>query len=190
MYTTTDDPIRLFQFPNTLAGDTAVTIIIQCIVTWLLEMIIVNNDLRRGKVQPIGFITEPPAGGSTWSRAVRWYMLLDLPKTLRNRRGSPWRQFLYIVAQAVRAFMVSVVCFALMFGPCIGILTAVGVKDGGDWLYASRWAPEVFKLVLGGVVALVTTPFFAMFWIVKCGWKGGYQRPTRFMINENNSSRS
>lgn len=173
MYTRTDDPVRLFQLPNTLAGDTAVTVIMQTIITWLVEMVVVNRDLRKGNIQPIGFISEPPSTGEPWWRAARWYVLLDLTKQQRKRQGSLWRKIKYIFAQVVRAFMFSVLCFAVLFGPCVGILTAVGVKDGGDWDFASRWTPEVFKLVLGGLLALMTSPFFAMFWMVRCGWDGG-----------------
>lgn len=172
MYTRTDDPIRLFELPNTLAGDTAVTVIVQTIVTWMIEMLIVNYDLRKGNIQPIGFIAEPSLTG-VWSRAARWFMLLDLSKAQRKRSGSVARQLLYLFSLALRAFVVSVLCFSLLFGPCVGILIAVGVKDGGDWVYASRWAPEVFKLVLASVLSLMTSPFFAMYWMVKCGWDGG-----------------
>ncbi|KAG8169925.1 hypothetical protein KVR01_000670 [Diaporthe batatas] len=184
MYTTTDDPIRLWQFPNTLAGDTAVTIIVQCLMTWMIEMFIVNRDLRKGNIQPIGFISEP-SSTERLSRCIRWFMLLDQSKQLRKRRGSIKRKALYVLAQAVRALMVAFVSFCILFGPSVGILTAVGSKvgAGGDWVYASRWAPEIFKLVLGGVLAVMTTPFFAMFWMVKCGWNGGIHEAV--MINGN-----
>lgn len=102
MYTTTDDPIRLWQFPNTLAGDTAVTIIVQCLMTWMIEMFIVNRDLRKGNIQPIGFITEP-SSTERLSRWIRWFMLLDQSKQQRKRRGSIKRKALYVLAQVVRA---------------------------------------------------------------------------------------
>lgn len=189
MYTRTDDPIFLFELPNTLVGDLAVTTIVQTIVTWLIEMLIVNRDLRKGNIQPIGFISEPePLGvGSPklTTRAARWFLLLDLSKQQRKRRGSAYRKFLYILAQVVRAFAVSVLCLAVAIGPTIGILIAIGEKSGGDWVYASRWTPEAFKGILGGVLALVTTPFFAMMWMVKCGWNGGTHEAV--MINGNES---
>lgn len=188
MYTKTDDKVRLFELPNTLAGDTAVTVIMQTIITWLIEMLIVNRDLRKGNIQPIGFITEPGATSTSPSpltRALRWFLLLDLSKQLRKRRRSFRRKVSYLFAQVVRAFAVSVVCFALLFGPCIGILIALGVKDGGDWDYASRWVPEAFKGILGGVLALMTTPFFAVYWMAKCGWSGGIHEAVMINGNEN-----
>lgn len=169
----TDDPVRLFELPNTLAGDTAVTIVVQTIVTWLIEMSVVNRDLRKGNVQPIGFIPEPPPTGEPWWRAVRWLMLLDPAKQQRERRGSPWRELRYLLAQVARAFVLSVLCFCVLFGPCVGVLRTVGVRHGDDWDFAPRWAPQVFKLTLGGLLAVVTSPFFAMFWMVRCGWDGG-----------------
>lgn len=167
MYTRTDDPIFLFELPNTLVGDLAVTTILQTIVTWLIEMLIVKHDLRKGNIQPIGFVTEPDASSiSARTRAARWFLLLDPSPKQRNRK------FLYVLAQLVRAFAVSVVVFAVMVGPAIGILIALGDKSGGDWAYASKWVPQAFKGILGGVLALVTTPLFTMMWMVKCGWKG------------------
>lgn len=172
MYTTSKTPIRLFELPNTLVGDTAVTVIVQTIMTWFIEMLIVNMDLRKGSVQPIGFLAEP-GGGGLWVRFKRWFLQLDgrpapsgggLGQRLR-RGGST------AVAQAARAFVVAVACFPWLFGPSVGVLIAVGTRDGGDWDFDSRWAPEVFKLVLGATLALLTTPFFATYWMVKRGWE-------------------
>lgn len=201
MYTRSDnpDPIRLFQLPNTLAGDTAVTVILQTIITWIIEMLVVNGDLRKANIRPIGFITEPEpvtttttaADGSTLNlatrlrrRALRWFLLLDLPKQQRKRRGSLLRQARYLLSQVLRAFVVAVVVFPFLFGPSVGILTVIGVPNGGDWEFPSRWTPEVFKLVLGAVLALLTSPFFAMFWMVKCGWNGGIHEAVMISGNE------
>lgn len=190
MYTRTDDPVRLFELPNTLVGDFAVTVIMQTIITWLVEMLVVNRDLRKGNIQPIGFITEPgvnldATSRSRMTRAIRWFLLLDLSKQQRKRKQSIRRKFLYLFAQVVRAFAVSVVLFAILVGPSVGILLAIGVKDGGDWDYASRWVPEAFKGILGGVLALMTSPFFALFWMTKCGWNGGIHEAVMINGNEN-----
>lgn len=214
MYTRTDDPIQLFELPNTLIGDFAVTVIMQTIITWMVEMLVVNRDLRKASVRPIGFINEPELHDSSPSspfgsrgrmprwvlRAVRWFMHLDQQppqpqaqqqqqqQQQRKRRGGcslvVHKLRFYVVAQAVRAFLVAVVLFALLVGPTVGILIALGVKQGGDWVYASRWTPEIYKLILGGVLALLTSPFFAMYWMVKCGWNGGIHESVRINGNE------
>ena len=53
MYLSPADPITLLRLPNTLAGDAALTIIIQTLVTWLIECLAVTSDLRAGKVAPL-----------------------------------------------------------------------------------------------------------------------------------------
>ncbi|KAK7991418.1 hypothetical protein PG988_000212 [Apiospora saccharicola] len=172
MYTTQhynpDNYIRLFQLPNTLAGDMAVTMFIQCIITWLVELILVNRDLRIGGVQAIGYLPEPT------NRLVRWYMFLDRAEDANETGGfKHWASFLG--SQVIRALIAVVPCFILLFGPSIGFLTLVGTPipwgpHAYDWVYATKWAPQVFKLLLGGILSLLTGPAFAAFWLVRCGW--------------------
>ncbi|OAA55234.1 hypothetical protein SPI_08329 [Niveomyces insectorum RCEF 264] len=208
MYRTIDSnlhPIRLFQFPNTLAGDATVTIFIQTVMTWFIELVLVNRDLRSGHVQPIGFIKEPSMP------LLRWFLLLDrLPKhdeaggsgddsshdnndadeDLRRPLSAPhhencrcdrhveryepgsWKHWAaFLVSQLIRALLVGVLAFVVLWGPTIGILTAVGDHRTRDWWFdSSSWAPPIFKLIFGGVLALLTTPPFAAFWLVRCGW--------------------
>ncbi|KAK3945493.1 hypothetical protein QBC46DRAFT_93311 [Diplogelasinospora grovesii] len=170
MYTTQNTalhPIRLFQLPNTLAGDCAVTIIIQCIITWLVELILVSRDLASGGVAPIGFVPQPK------NRLLRWFMFLDT--TEADTPGSIGGWVFFLGAQIARAFVVAVVSFCVLWGPCVGILTTVGERQGGDWVYEKTWVPQVFKLILGGVLALLTTPVFAGVWLVKAGWEHQHQ---------------
>ncbi|KAK8124215.1 hypothetical protein PG999_004133 [Apiospora kogelbergensis] len=175
MYTTqkyTDsNTIRLFQLPNTLAGDMAVTIFIQCIITWLVELILVNRDLASGGVQAIGFVPEPT------NRLVRWYMFLDRAEEGGDAEDEAggfrhWARFLG--SQVVRALVSVVPCFVLLFGPSVGLLTLAGTRipwgPVWDWTYATKWAPQIFKLLLGGFLSLLTGPAFAAFWLVRCGW--------------------
>jgi hypothetical protein len=155
MYTTQDleaHPIRLFQLPNTLAGDAGVTIIIQCLITWLAEFFLVGRDLRHGTVAPAAFLPEPKGP------VARWFLLLD---------GADARS---AVAHVLRAMLIAVASFIVMWGPAVGILTAVGTRSGGDWVFEAKWAPQVFKLMFGGVLSLLTTPPLAMFWLLKAGW--------------------
>ena len=201
MYKTIDtekSPIRVFEFPNTLAGDATVTIFIQCVMTWFIELVLVNRDLRSGHIQPIGFIREPH------NALLRWFLLLDRqPSTAATpAEGSSdddhtrplsaphdpenchceqhseqyeigsWKHWaVFLVSQLIRALMVGVLMWFLMWGPSIGILIAVGDKRGNDWWFdGSSWAPPVFKLIFGGVLGLLTSPPFAAFWLVRCGW--------------------
>ncbi|KAK3316213.1 hypothetical protein B0H66DRAFT_285084 [Apodospora peruviana] len=166
MYTsvdTTSHQIRLFQLPNTLAGDAAVTIILQNIITWLIELVLVNRDLAKGTVAPIGFIPQPTV------RLLRWFMFLDR-NTESTTPGSFAHWFYFLVSQILRAFIVAVISFVLLWAPSVGILMTLGTKSGSDYVYERTWTPEVFKLILGGVLALLQTPLFALFWLLRAGW--------------------
>lgn len=172
MYGTTKEAINLFQFPNTLVGDATVTIIIQCIVTWLIELVLVNGDLKHGRIQAVGSVPEPK------NRLIRWFMFLDRNDAKYNGGClAHWMVFLY--SQVLRAFIIAVISFAVFIGPTIGFLILVGTRNGGDWTYTGgvkptphleNWKPMVFKGILGASVALVTTPLFALFWMVRSGW--------------------
>ena len=143
--------------PNTLAGDAAVTIIIQCVLTWFVEWGLVAHDLSIQSVQPIGFVKEP-------SRPlVRWFFVLDeqhLPQTKLADVGQ----------QVLRGFMLCVPAFLLLWPISVGALTALGEKNGGDYDFDAKWTPQFFKFVLGGLLGLLTTPLMAMFWLLKAGW--------------------
>lgn len=168
---TADSPIRLFQFPNTLAGDTAVTIFVQFLTTWVIEAVLVNFDLRKGGVQAIGFVPEPS------HRRLRWFAFLDLNldrgRAQRYTIGGPKQWFAFLFAQVLRSLILAVIFFPPIFGASIGFLTLVGTRHHGsdwDWYYDAEWAPEIFKLVQGAVLGLLFTPPMAVFWLARCGW--------------------
>ncbi|KAK3692304.1 hypothetical protein B0T22DRAFT_10030 [Podospora appendiculata] len=166
MYTTQDTvakPIRLWQLPNTLAGDAGVTILLQSIITWLIELLLVNRDLASGGVAPIGFIPPPQ------HRWLRWFMFLDRTAEAATP-GSVLHWVYFLASQVLRALIVAVATFCLVWGPSVGILTAVGTRSGGDWVFEKTWAPEVFKLVLGAVLGILQTPLFTVFWLARAGW--------------------
>ena len=182
MYTTQDivkSPIRLFQLPNTLSGDAAVTMIIQCIITWFVEKVVVGGDVSRRKVQPIDFIDEP------LRPYLRWLFLLPSIQSngliRHDFKGEPevnepptgiLGKLTAIIQEALRGFLLAVVSFPILWPASVGILTTVGQRDGGDYRYAARWTPQIFKGLLGGVLALLTTPLMAAFWLLKAGWEG------------------
>lgn len=190
MYLSPDDRITLLRLPNTLAGDAALTIVIQVIVTWLIEWLAVTSDLRSGKVAPLAWRCGPKA---------RW--ILGLPRTgedggetrgssregerdssdnrhstsNRKANAAPTRSpRMPLLAHPLRIIAVLVPSFILIWPPSIGILIALGTAMGdGDYLYPSRWTPQIFKLVFGAVLGLLTTPVMALFWVVREGVGGG-----------------
>ncbi|KAJ8111985.1 hypothetical protein ONZ43_g5495 [Nemania bipapillata] len=160
---TKDSPIRLFQFPNTLAGDVAVTTFVQFLTTWVIESLLVNYDLRKGGVQPIGFIPEPK------SKYLRWFMFLDRQEdTHKVSSLKHWLRFLF--SQVIRSLISAAVVFPFVWGASVGFLTLFGHHEDNDWYYSATWAPEIFKLVQGAVLGLLFTPLMVMFWLVRRGW--------------------
>ncbi|WZH47336.1 hypothetical protein QYS62_008480 [Fusarium acuminatum] len=160
--------------------DAAVTIIIQCILTWFVEMGLVRYDLSKRSVQPIGFIPQPSY------RWLRWLFFLPpssdpndseeesekAPKDTSKAAST----FNTIAQGALRGFILAVVGFILLWPMSVGILTTLGERDGGDWRYNDRWVPQAFKAILGGVLGLLTTPLMALFWLIKAGWEGNDER--------------
>ncbi|CCG81974.1 Putative uncharacterized protein [Taphrina deformans PYCC 5710] len=159
------NPIRLFRLPNTLSGDAAVTLFVQCIITWLITMISVSGDLRRGKVQPIGFVPEPQ------NKLLRWYFFLDAEQPVGRKNFGQW--VVFILSQIGRSLVFSVPLFFLFWPATVGILTSstLGSHMGNDYYYARTWTPQIFKLLYGGLVGLVQNPFFVMMWLLTVGWR-------------------
>ncbi|KAK1990661.1 hypothetical protein LX36DRAFT_647539 [Colletotrichum falcatum] len=156
-------PVRLFQLPNTLAGDAVVTVLIQTTVTWFIELVLVERDMKNGAVRPIDFVREP-------SRPLlRWLMLLGREKATRSQG-----RHVSLADHAVRIGLLFVVSFLVLWPASVGILTTVGERRGGgdwDWYFQREWAPQAFKAVFGGLLALLTTPAMASFWLVREGWR-------------------
>ncbi|KAI0026206.1 hypothetical protein F4780DRAFT_13911 [Xylariomycetidae sp. FL0641] len=156
-------PVRLWQFPNTLAGDAGLTVIVQCILTWLVELVMVNYDLKKGGVQPIGFISEPR------HPMLRWFMFLDRKEPTTATGGfAHWVTFL--LSQILRAFIIAVIFFPFVFGASVGFLSIVGHYRDGDWEYDPKWKPQLFKLIQGISLGVLATPPMVIFWLTRCGW--------------------
>lgn len=173
MYLAPKDPVTLLRLPNTLAGDAALTIIIQTLVTWLIEWAAVTSDLRAGKVAPLAYSPASPrvrrllgvpevARDGAGSRETGQ----DTPGSYKNRRA---QGMLSLPGHAVRIIALLVPAFILFWPPSLAILTTVGTRSGSDYVFPSRWAPQVFKLVLGGVLGLLVTPLMALFWVMREG---------------------
>lgn len=158
--------IRLFMMPSTLAGDAAVTIFVQVIVTWFVELLLVWLDLRQHSIQPIGFFGEPVRPWKRW--------LLLLPREPSQPLTPPMRllrSVFGVLGQALRAFFLAIPAFLLLWPISVGALCGVGRKSGSDYVFNQTWAPQIFKLILGAVLGLLTTPWMAMFWLVRAGWE-------------------
>lgn len=192
MYTTQDvsaDPIRLFSLPNTLAGDAAVTIIIQSLLTWLIEFVLVHYDLSKRAVQPIGWIAQPSLP------LTRWLLMLPPLPSKPESEGqnataapaeTPEQSIpMMFVHNALRAMIIAAIPgFILLWPASVGILLTLGRKSGGDWVFGKKWIPQAFKAILGGLFGLMTTPLMAMYWLVKAGWESAERETTEVAVVE------
>ncbi|KAK4187214.1 hypothetical protein QBC35DRAFT_464037 [Podospora australis] len=165
--TSLSQPITLWAFPSTLAGDAAVTIILQCLVTWFIELFLVNRDLASGGVAPVGFIPQPTT--SSWAR---WFFFLDSRQSQKEHARKPGQWVGFILSQATRAMILAFVSFCLFWGPTVGLLMLAGEKRGNDWVYGHTWVPQLCKMILGGVLGLLGTPGMVLFWLCRAGWEG------------------
>ncbi|KAF9908422.1 hypothetical protein BX616_000164 [Lobosporangium transversale] len=157
MYKNGSKAVKLWPLPQTLAGDAAVTIIIQQALTWILDRRAVGGDLKKGLVAPL----KMPKNAHP---IIRWFVGLehisaDVPKnTLANKVAHLFR------FHGPRIAVLILATFILYWPITIGILSGLKIhgvgKDysglGGDF---NLWPlPEIFKGVYGFAVGL-TTPF-------------------------------
>lgn len=153
-------PPLLFSLPSSFVGDAAITAIIQSLLSWAIPLFAVNADLCHGRVAPLGIFPEPRR-----RRRRRIFFLDD-----GHGHGGSASKAGFALAQLGRAAALAFVSFCVMIGPTVGVLIAVGTRYGGDWAFPGKWAGPVFKLVYGGVMALLVSPAVAMFWMVRAAW--------------------
>ncbi|KAK4232505.1 hypothetical protein QBC38DRAFT_494573 [Podospora fimiseda] len=152
--------ITLWAFPSTLAGDAAVTIVLTCISTWFIEYFLVRRDLSTGGIAPFGWIEEESIPGG---RFISWFLFLG-----EEGLGKKWGEWL--IGQFMRIAVLILGCMITIWPGTVGILMLVGERKEKDWIYKKEsWTPELFKLVLGGVLGAVVTPVMAGVWLVRGG---------------------
>lgn len=164
MYTN-QDKIHLFGLPNSLLGDAAVTIMVTCLITWSVEAVRVPYDLSRRVVQPMGEPNIEP-------EHPRLRALFFLPL---NPRAAPATRVCVLAPRQLgrhlmRGMLVGCVAIVVLVPQIVLLLRLVGHWNGQDWLFSDRWAPQVFKLIIGGGLGLFVTPLVDIFWLMRAGW--------------------
>ncbi|KAG9068861.1 hypothetical protein KI688_011148 [Linnemannia hyalina] len=146
MYKNSKHPVYIWPLPNSLAGDIAVTIIIQQTLTWILDRLAVRGDLKKGLVAPLRMPSDA-------SSLVRWFVGLEDIKAA----GKPGFAF------HIKRVVVYVVATFLVYWPItIGVL--YGLKSGhvgaavADGEFNLWPFPQIFKGVFSAALGL-TTPF-------------------------------
>jgi hypothetical protein len=168
-------PPFLFRLPVSLVADAALGTIIQSIITWFCLVFVVNAALSHGKLQPYaperGLFSREPRNGF-----LRWFLFLDHYNERRGssifcccRSGVP-KWIAWVFAGLGRAMIVAVLAYAIMIGPMIGIMVAVGIPWEGDWVFLGLWDGVAYKVTYGSVLGLWMAPALAWMWMLRAGW--------------------
>ncbi|KAF9978064.1 hypothetical protein BGZ73_003804 [Actinomortierella ambigua] len=173
MYKNTKDPVSLWPLPNTLAGDSAVTIILQQGLTWILDRLAVAGDLKKGMVAPLRMPAKAPS-------LVRWFVGIEYSKVQPQTWGERWS---YIFNFHVKRMAVIIVATFIVYWPiAIGILSGLKANGigadhtdlGGDF---NPWPmPEIYKGVYAAMLGL-TTPLMTYIALIWHGEQSGYDHP-------------
>ncbi|TPX69383.1 hypothetical protein SpCBS45565_g02415 [Spizellomyces sp. 'palustris'] len=166
-----DQPTYLWSLPNTIAGDAAVTVLIQVTLTWIIDGGLVHNDVRKGVTQPILTSQNGDTSVSTWTLPRRGFLgwlcassldifVAGLPFTERMRR---------LANAALRGFVVSICVLPFFWGIGIGLACAIwkGLASGDQ---VSGWpGPQIFKGVYAFVLGAFTTPLSSIVGMAQAG---------------------
>ncbi|AEO64179.1 uncharacterized protein THITE_115797 [Thermothielavioides terrestris NRRL 8126] len=178
-------PPFLFRPPVSLLIDAAFTTIIETALTWFSAFFIVTRDLTRGRIAPFDLSVWLPVirRGNRACAASRpfwrWFFFLDhytaergsvLCACFGGRRSGFGRGAAFVLAGLGRSLLVAALAFALMVGPTVGVLAAVGRPFAGDFVFLGRWDGAVFKAVFGGVLGLLVSPTLALMWMARAAW--------------------
>jgi hypothetical protein len=148
MYQNRADPVTLWDFPVTIAGDLAITLIVQVILTVLIASLLQHMDLRSGLVQPLH-----PAAFRWWPRPgtfLNWWW-----QTSDYVRPPPGRSVIRLLfADLVRALLWCVATFIFFWPIAIGICAGIW----GNRRYNGFPQPQLIFAVYGGLLGLALTP--------------------------------
>lgn len=160
MYHSQSD-INFFPFPNTLAGDLAVTNFIQGVLNLLGPLLQIESDSRNGKHIPWRSFMNPPIG--LVERISRleghprrfWETFLQsediLSSTPKRTAGEMARRLLRAI---LRGLFLSVFLFLITWS--IAVAIACPIYCGRN--ISPLWMPQALKAIYGGVHVLVEIP--------------------------------
>jgi len=151
-YNETD--VTIWFFPNTLAGDAAVTVFVQGILTYLIDGMLTSRDIRKGQFPPLRapskLLKKFPTQVNFWFKANS--DLLE-PKIGANERA---RRFGHCFA---RSLVYSILMFFIFWPLGVGILWAVA---GTHVHWNGHWNPQIFKASFGGGMGFFQTPIVTL----------------------------
>ncbi|KAJ3161138.1 hypothetical protein HDU86_007760 [Geranomyces michiganensis] len=169
---------RLWNMPNTIAGDAAVTVLVQGILTWVIDGALTHQDCRKGTVAPIvlndhrDYVKDesdnrssvvadnvvplkPRTSRRVFSRFVCWICAPSLD--LFEPGVTPAVRFKRVLLSATRGLAFSLCVLPVAW--CLGVGIACAA-----WPALARnepitnWGPMIFKAVYTLVLGALTTP--------------------------------
>ena len=127
---------------NTLAGDAAVTVFVQIIVTWLISATMVCNDIR---TKVFGLRPLQPSQKALDNRFLSWYIsveemdLLEPHITMRTRLKR-------VIEGGIKALFLCVPVFLIWWPIAIAIMAGVGHDIGGGNYEYNHWPVSCHSL--------------------------------------------
>jgi len=128
---------------NTLAGDAAVTIFVQTIITWLLDSAMVCNDVktRAYGIRPIS--TSPKALNNKF---LSWYISAEGMELLEPHITLKARLKCFVIG-IIKAFLLCILVFFIWWPITVAILVGVGHSIGAGQYQYNHW-PVCVSLVV------------------------------------------
>jgi hypothetical protein len=128
---------------NTLAGDAAVTIFVQTIITWLLDSAMVCNDVRTRAygVRPISM--SPKALNNKF---LNWYISAEGMELLEPHITLKARLKCFVIG-IIKAFLLCILVFFIWWPITVAILVGVGHSIGAGQYQYNHW-PVCVSLVV------------------------------------------
>lgn len=138
--------LSLWRFPQPLAGDFAITTIVQCIITWLLVGIFVRRDIRVENISTIDL-------KGKYNFANRH--MRQLPLNFRNKKK------LWLT---VKSILILIILTSIIFLlPSMIILGVIALNDYNADGKLTWEHMVIAKAVFGGSMALFINPLTAFF---------------------------
>ncbi|PRP75727.1 hypothetical protein PROFUN_09151 [Planoprotostelium fungivorum] len=156
-------PVRVWEFPNTMAGDAAVTVFIQGILTWVISGMLTSRDLRLAAfgISPI----RAPRSIREGPRIVQWFFGGNLD--ILERRIGHSERLRRLVSSIVHGVIYSIAIFFIAWPIGVGILAATAGPGG----FIAGWPTAAyFKAAFGGGMGFWQTPIIVVIAMMRKGW--------------------
>jgi len=158
--------INFWPFPNTIAGDLAVTNFIQGALNYIVPSATLEADSRLGKAVPWRGLWNPPLSlvdriSRLSGRKRQLWELLVQSEDILAPPLRPKTVFKKLFLAILRGLFLSVFLFLITWSLAVAIACPIYCGDN----IAGTWGPQGIKAIYGGVHALIEIPL-ASFLIV------------------------